>query len=99
MKNATLFTQEDLEALIAEKLSAEDNKVIPSKYTITFMTDAQGRTSAVVTGVVKDLEGKKPKAKTTGQTAADIMGGEGGVLDRGQALGSGMGSSGRKRRR
>lgn len=54
MNNVVQFNQPELETLIAEKLSGNGLKVIPAEYTITFVTDAEGKTSALVTGVVED---------------------------------------------
>jgi len=54
MKNIAQITQEELIQLIAEKISADGFKVIPSEYTVQFVTSADGQTSALITGVVKD---------------------------------------------
>lgn len=56
MKDVVQFTQDDLETLIGAKLSEDGIKVIPAEYTITFVTGADGKTSALVTGCVKEAE-------------------------------------------
>ncbi len=54
MNNVARITQEELIQLIAEKITADGFKVIPADYEIEFVTSASGKTSALVTGVVKD---------------------------------------------
>jgi hypothetical protein len=56
MNHVAQITQQELEELIAQKLSADGFKVTPLNYTIEFVTSADGKTSALVSGVVKDVE-------------------------------------------
>ena len=60
MNNVAQITQDELIQLIAEKLSADGFKVIPTDYKVEFVTSADGKTSALVTGLVKesDLDGE-----------------------------------------
>ena len=54
MKNVAQITQDELIQLIAEKISADGFKVIPADYEIEFVTSPTGKTSALITGIVKD---------------------------------------------
>lgn len=98
MKDVVQFTQDDLEELIKEKLSEEGRKVIPKELTIEFVSSSSG-TSALITGVVPEVEKAPGKTPSTAQTAADILGGSGGVMDRSEALESATGNDRRRGRR
>ena len=56
MKSVAQITQAELIKLIAEKLSADGIKVIPTDYPVQLVTSAAGETSALITGIVKDPE-------------------------------------------
>lgn len=96
MKHVVQFTQDDLIELIKEKLSEEGRKVIPREFTIEFVSSSSG-TSALITGVVQEVEKAPGKTPSTAQTAADILGGSGGVMDRSEALEQASAPNGRRR--
>jgi len=56
MKNVAQITQDELIQLIAEKLGADGFKVIPKDYAVQFVTSADGKTSALVSGLVKESD-------------------------------------------